>query len=340
MNARRALPVLVVLALIGAGVWWRHRGDGTAYLTGFVEGEERVIRAEVSARVLEVRFREGDAVPAGEVVARLDDTGIQASLRTKRQELAVNEGDTATQEQRIELLRNTLAQDRSARQADVRQAASTAEVADRTLQREAELVRTGASTAQLLDDARMRRDQARSGLDRARDMLARTEAEEGNVAVAQHDLATLRQRHELLAAQIAELEVTLAKYTIRGPATATVVQTQLIWPGELAQPGVGVVSVLDPLDKYVQVFVPVADAGRVKVGQRVAIELDSAPGTRIPGEVSFVADSANFTPEKIETRSDRIGQVYRAKVRILEGVERVQPGTEGNVYLIDAPAAG
>ena len=51
-----------------------------------------------------------------------------------------------------------------------------------------------------------------------------------------------------------------------------------------------------------------------------------------------LADQANFTPEKIETRSDRLGQVYRAKVRILEGVERFQPGTEGNVYLLEADA--
>jgi HlyD family secretion protein len=71
------------------------------------------------------------------------------------------------------------------------------------------------------------------------------------------------------------------------------------------------------------------------VGTRVEIVLDSEPGRRVPGEVSFVADQANFTPEKIETRSDRIGQVYRAKVRILEGVERFAPGAEGNVYLLD-----
>jgi hypothetical protein len=56
--------------------------------------------------------------------------------------------------------------------------------------------------------------------------------------------------------------------------------------------------------------------------------------------VSFVADEANFTPEKIETRSDRLGQVYRAKVRILAEVERFQPGTEGNVYLVDAAEGG
>ena len=53
-----------------------------------------------------------------------------------------------------------------------------------------------------------------------------------------------------------------------------------------------------------------------------------------PPHVSFVADQATFTPEKIETRSDRLGQVYRAKVRILAEVERFQPGTEGNVYFV------
>jgi HlyD family secretion protein len=113
------------------------------------------------------------------------------------------------------------------------------------------------------------------------------------------------------------------------------VQAQLVWPGELAQPGTPLVSVIDPEDKYVQIYVPVAEADRVRVGARVTIELDSEPGRRVPGVVSFVADQANFTPEKIETRNDRLGQVYRAKVRILEGVERFQPGTEGDVRLVD-----
>ena len=94
-----------------------------------------------------------------------------------------------------------------------------------------------------------------------------------------------------------------------------------------------IVAVLDPRDKYVQVYVPVADVARFRVGRRVEIELDSTPGRLVPGEVSFVADHASFTPEKIEPRSDRMGQVYRAKVRILEDVEHFQPGTEGNVYL-------
>ena len=127
--------------------------------------------------------------------------------------------------------------------------------------------------------------------------------------------------------------MTAAKYEIHSPAVETVVQTQHIWPGELAQPGAPVVAVLDPKDKYVQVYAPVADAPEFRIGRRVEFELDALPGRRIPGEVSFVADTASFTPEKIETRSDRMAQVYRVKIRVLEDVEKLRPGTEGNVYL-------
>jgi len=307
--------------------------SGDLHYTGFVEGEERVLRSEVTGRVLEVAFAEGAAVPADAVVVRLDDADIQAKLRSKEQELAVVTADMATAEEKVQLVRTTWERTLAASEADLRQATTTAAVAERTLGREADLVRTGASTTQLLDDARAKRDQAKGVLDRAREMREKAVADARSITVAEHELATLRERRGLVEAQLAELRVTAAKYAIRAPGVATVVQTQHIWPGELAQPGAPVLSVLDPLDKYVQVYAPVADVGRFTLGRKVAIELDSQPGIRTPGEVSFVADQASFTPEKIETRDDRLGQVYRVKIRILENVERFQPGTEGNVYL-------
>ena len=332
---RRVLVVVAVLLLLGVGGWWFRRDHTGDHYTGFVEGEERVLRSEVVGRVLEVPFREGDQVPAGAVVARLDARDIETKITAKQRELDVQDANIRTQEERIALVEQTWQRDVPAARADLEQAQSAADLAERSLAREKGLVATGASTAQLLDDARARRDQARAALHHAREMLARTQAEEGNITVARHTLDGLREQRELMQAQLAELEVTRSKYEIRAPAVATVLQTQLIWPGELAQPGTGIASVLDPSDKYVQVYVPVAEVDRFRVGRRVEIELDSEPGRRFPGEISFVADQANFTPEKIETRSDRLGQVYRAKVRILEGVERLQPGTEGNVYLLE-----
>jgi HlyD family secretion protein len=337
--ARRLPFVVLALAAAAAAVWWSRRDSGPMHYTGFVEGEERVLRSEVSGRVLEVLVGEGDQVAPGAVVARLDARDIEAKVRSKHAEIDVIDAQIRRQDEQISLTDGTWRRDVIAREAEVREAEAAALLAERTFVREQELVRTGASTAQQLDDQRAVRDQTRSALARARALLARTRAEGRSIALAREQRQVLEQQRAQTAAQLAELEVTAAKFRILAPQVPTVVQTQLIWPGELAQPGTPIVSVLDPTDKYVQVYVPVADTARVRVGTRVEIELDSEPGRRVPGEVTFVADSASFTPEKIETRSDRLGQVYRAKVRILQDVERFQPGAEGNVYLIDEGAA-
>ncbi len=343
MDRRRILLVIVaaVVAAVVAAALWRQR-TGPVHYTGFVEGEERILRSEVTGRVLEVGFGEGDTVAANAVVARLADDDVQSKLAATRQQIAVQEADIRRQEEQVHLLETTWKPQLDAQRADLRQAEAGATLAARTLERERTLVQTGASTAQMLDEARASHDQATSLTDRARDLVARQAAEEGQITVARHQLEVLRAQRELAAAELAELEVTAAKYVIHAPAVLTTVQTKFIWPGELAQPGSAILSVLDPTDKYVQVYVPVADLAAVHVGDRVEIELDSTPGHRVPGEISFLADQATFTPEKIETRSDRMGQVYRAKVRILAEVERFRPGTEGNVYLVrrrDEPAA-
>ncbi len=337
MNRRRLVPVIAVaaVALLAIGFWLMRRAD-ERYYTGFVEGEERVLRSEVAGRVLEVVFSEGAQVPPNAIIARIDDADIAARILSKGQELEVLGAQIARQEEEISLLESTWSRDVAAQQAELARVGSEAQLAARSFERETGLVESGASTAQMLDDARARRDQAASGLVRSREQLARAKAQEGTIAVARRQLEILRQQLSLSRAQLGELEVLRAKYTIRAPAAPTVVQSQLLWPGELAQPGTPVVSVLDPADKYVQIYVPVSDATHVRVGTKVEIELDSRPGTRVPGEVSFVADQANFTPEKIETRSDRVGQVYRAKVRILKGVEDFAPGSEGNVYLLES----
>jgi HlyD family secretion protein len=327
---------LTATALAGLLLYLRSR-HGETHFTGFVEGEERVLRSEVSARVVDFHFAEGDVIPADAVVAQLDDAEIQARIHTKQQEIATADADIARQEEQLTLVEQTWKQDLLARQAELRQAKASAELARRTLERKQMLLKNNVASQESLDEARSRHDETHSAVDHAHDMLARAEAEERQIAVARSELEVLHQKRELASDQLEELRVVEARYQIHAPQTGTVLQTQLIWPGELAQPGTPVASVLDPEDKYVQIYVPVANVSQLRVGQPVEIELDSDLGRRTPGEVSFVADKANFTPEKIETRSDRIGQVYRVKVRILKDAARFQPGTEGNVYLVSSP---
>jgi HlyD family secretion protein len=331
---RRVLIALLVAAAVAGAVVWRRGQGGERWYTGFVEGEERVLRSEVSGRVLEVPFEEGDRVPANAVVARIDPSDIAARVASKRQQIEVLGAQQRRQEEQVALAESTWTHDVAAGRAAVARSRAEAELAAKDYERARNLRAQDVASMQALDTQRTRHDAATSALARERELLRRAEAAEGEITVARRQLDVLREQRTLAERQLGELEVQLAKHEIRAPSVDTVVQTKLLWPGELAQPGTAVLAVLDPLDKYVQIYVPVEDLDRVRVGQRVEIELDSAPGRRVPGEIGFVADEANFTPEKIETRADRMAQVYRAKVRILEDVERFQPGAEGNVYLV------
>src|SRR5262245_10212822 len=99
MNRRMLLVIALVVVVAVAGIAvWRHRG-GPVHYTGFVEGEERILRSEVTGRVMEVPFEEGDAVPANAIVARLADDDVQSKLAAKRQEIAVQEAEIRRQEE-------------------------------------------------------------------------------------------------------------------------------------------------------------------------------------------------------------------------------------------------
>jgi len=60
-------------------------------------------------------------------------------------------------------------------------------------------------------------------------MLARAEASLTSSTWPRAISRWLRRKRELTLAQLAELDVKRAKYTIAAPAVSTVVQTQYIW---------------------------------------------------------------------------------------------------------------
>src|SRR5205823_2720290 len=207
MNAK-SIVAAVVLAGATAGVYlYFGRDRRPAYYTGFVEGEERILRSEVSGRVLDVRFGEGATVDAGTTVAVLDARDIETQIETKKREIAMYEAEICTQEERATMVNSTSRREVSAQRAELDQAQAALGLAEKTFMREQALAETGASTAQLLDEARSKRDQARSAVERAPQMLARAEASLTSSTMAESDLEMLRRKRELTIAQLAELDV-------------------------------------------------------------------------------------------------------------------------------------
>jgi biotin carboxyl carrier protein len=86
-HSRRKL-VLAAVALVAlaasAYLVWRvffakpKLPDSIVTLSGRIEGDDSAIAAKTTARILEIRFREGDAVNAGDVIAILSDEQVRA----------------------------------------------------------------------------------------------------------------------------------------------------------------------------------------------------------------------------------------------------------------------
>ena len=86
-------------------------------------------------------------------------------------------------------------------------------------------------------------------------------------------------------------------------------------------------------------------AGRVAIGTEVRIVLDAAQQIVIPAKVSYVADTAQFTPKSVETASERQKLMFRVKAKIdpallNKNIDQVKTGLPGMAYIkLDDQAA-
>jgi len=331
----KKLPIIVlVLLAAGAGAWWHYhpRNSNLLSFTGFVEGEEKIIKSEISGRVMNVTFTDGSRVKQGEVLAEVDARDYQSQVTQQELNLALLKAKIQQAETQLALVRDTYPTQLRAAKSAFAKAESDLEFAGKEFTRRKELLETEYLSQQHFDQAKNQLDVARAMLTHEREAVANAEANLRHIQVAEETIEVLKRQLDVESERLNQMRIILEKYTIRSPCECTV-QTSLIRAGEYVTPGVGVATLLDPFDKYVRIYIPVPDLGKVRVGDQVSIEPDALPGEHFPGEVSFIEDIAQFTPKNIEIRSDRITQVFATKVRILDRVEQLKPGMEGIVTL-------
>ena len=115
-------------------------------------------------------------------------------------------------------------------------------------------------------------------------------------------------QQQLTQAQMARLELT-------APLTG-VVQKQLAHRGEYVGPGTPILTVADPTDLKLTLYVLEADLGRVAVGQNVSVRVDAFPDRAFVGRVKTIASRAEFTPRNVQTQRDRQNLVFAVTVRV------------------------
>jgi HlyD family secretion protein len=286
------------------------RGDkppeGFAVANGRLEAQQIEIATKLSGRIAQVLAEEGQMVDAGEIVAKMDVTDLEAQLR-----------GAAAQVRRAQ-------QAKISAEALIAQRQSEIKLAKQQLDRVVTLRGKGFATDELLDQRRSTMSSAQAALNAAQANL--------DDAVASIDAAT---------ADVAKINATLDDMVLKAPRRGRV-QYKLAQAGEVLGAGSRVLTIVDLADVYMTVFFSASVVGHLKLNDDARLILDPIPQFVIPAKVSFVASEAQFTPKTVETAEEREKLMFRVKLSIAPALlrkyeERVKAGVRGIAYVhVDA----
>ncbi|RIK70516.1 MAG: hypothetical protein DCC66_04315 [Planctomycetota bacterium] len=183
----------------------------------------------------------------------------------------------------------------------------------------------------LLEEGSRKEDiaRARSALSEAAEQLKLLES--GSRA---EDVARSAAQVEAAAARVQAIEKQLAEMTVSSPCQC-VVEAFDLQPGELVSPNQPSISLLDVSKLWVRAYVPEGRLGEIALGDRVPVRVASSGGGDVTGRIVFISREGEFTPRNVQTPEERSKQVFRIKVAIEQGGERLRVGMSADVLLAE-----
>ena len=361
MNRNRILIVLMLAGLAGLAAYsmnWFHR-DQALQGSGTVEARNIRVGSKIGGRIDKILVREGDSVEPGQTLITFDDKELLASLAASR--AAAEKAERGFRPEEIAEARAAAAQAKAEydqrkngyRQEDIDAAKAELDRANadeiRThldFQRYDSLAQKDLVSKQQRDTAeanwKMALAQRQSAQQKFDELKRGYRPEEIAAAEARYHQtqATLEKfergnRREDVAAARAALAYDEARFRERqvlAPAPS-VVEVLDVRPGDLIPPNTPVATLLESDQIYVRIYIPETEIGRVHLGQKAELRVDSFPNQVFKGVVEQINQQAEFLPRNVQTREERVHQVFGVKVRIDDPSHRVLAGMAADVQL-------
>jgi HlyD family secretion protein len=303
MKRRVVLVVAALAAIVAAVVLFTYPANKDSEFPGYMEADLVLVGSEQGGRIASLGAEEGDTVSQGDPIFVLESSEQEASVaaaRARVQEAEARLADAKAEIQRpdeIKVLEAALAE-----------ANAMLQVASNNLDRSQSLFDKGWATKAQLDDAIAQHD---------RNQAAVAEAEKRIIA------AKLPGRSDMIDAAaanaeaarhaLAEAEKNLGKRKVFAPADGTVEEVYFR-PGEVVNPGQGVIALLPPRNLKVRFFVAEPVRAKLQVDHSIEISCDGCPPD-LRAKINFIAREAEFTPPVIFSREQREKLVYLVEAR-------------------------
>jgi HlyD family secretion protein len=264
---------------------------------GEIQARTKVsISARVAARIKELPCPEGTTVTKGSdttsasVLVRLDDTDLDASLRSAQARYAAQLAAVEGSKSRI-----------ASQRAQITGTSISLANARREMTREQDLLKTRYTSQSQYEEAKRRTEEMETQITA---QMYSLEGDEASARAAQHNL-------EAAGAEITRAKEALSYATIVSPIDGIVTRVnskagELAVTGTMNNPGTVILEVADLSRMIFTARVPEANISRVKVGQTARIRAQAYPDKVFEGTVTSVAlaptikereNEKNFTAE-------------------------------------------
>ena len=301
----------VVLAWCAAAGYYFYSQEDELKLYGSIDMRTVELAFEESGRLESLSVEEGSSVKAGDVIGMLDQSRYRIARDQALSDVGVAKANLDL------LLAGPRIEEIDVTKAKLKAAEAQLVLSDRTCRRERSLKNASSQLAK--DQAcytaqvdRANRDEAKRTLEM---LQAGTRAEE--IEVARAELAASKTR-------LADAERALGNCRLVAPADG-VVRTRMKEPGDMVSSNSPIfeIALMNPL--WARVYIDEVHLGQIKMGQEVAVSVDSYPDRSFAATVGFISSVAEFTPKTVQTEAIRTNLVYevRLTVRDPEGLLRL-----------------
>jgi HlyD family secretion protein len=274
--------ILLFLSAISVLFISCNKNNSNADAYGNFQADEVIISAETSGPIIQVNIDEGLSIQKGELAMVIDS--MQYFLK-------VNE--------LMARLKATIAR-KSTIYSQVAVYEQQKKIALKDLDRIKKMFADGAATQKQVDDIN------------------------GQIEVIDKQISSVQSNLQGIDAEIAATESgikqaadLLARTKIYAPLTGTILE-KYAEAGEMAAPGKALFKIADLETMELKAYISALQLSQVKLGQQVTVSIDGPDGklTHFEGTVSWIASEAEFTPKNIQTREERVSQVYAIKVKV------------------------
>lgn len=287
-----------------------------------VPGYEVEVGSLIEGRLESTKFKEGQNVEKGQLLAVIDNKDVQAKLKSVEALLEVEKSRLA------EVQSSSRMEEVSRAGASLKASQTDLEFAENTLKRHEELYKKGYISKDVLEEKERLFKVSEARLKESQETKKLLERGAKKETVKLHEDSVKQAEAEVLY-----LKSILEKTYIKAPISGKAIRKYLN-DGEMINKEMSLAAIADTKKIWINAEVDETDAGRISIGDEVVITSDTFTGEVFKGSVSEIADYVGVRNIKPNNQAKNLDiKVVQTKIKLVDANIRFKPGMTVDVKI-------